>query len=204
MATGDRISNGRYEKENDRAFHAFGNNLVRWLIKAMYGFQFQDVMTGYRAFNQVFAKTLPILSDGFQIETELSIHAVDKKWRIKEVPIAYRDRPEGSESKLSTFSDGRKVLGCIAGLFKDYRPLALFVWIAVLLVILGLIAGIPVIVEFHQTGLVPRLPTAVLAVALVLGGLLSLVCGLILDTNVKNFRKLYELQVIEASGRYRR
>ena len=110
MTVGDRISNGAYGKENERPFHNFGNNLVRFLIKLIYGFEFHDVMTGYRAFNRVFAKTMPVLSPGFEIETELVIHAVDKRWRITEVPIDYRDRPEGSESKLSTFSDGFKVL----------------------------------------------------------------------------------------------
>ena len=110
MVVGDRLSNGAYKRENDRAFHGFGNNLVRWLIKIIYGFEFSDVMTGYRAFNSVFAKTMPVLSPSFEIETELSIHAVDKRWRIAEVPIDYRDRPEGSTSKLNTFSDGMRVL----------------------------------------------------------------------------------------------
>ncbi|MDY5371703.1 MAG: glycosyltransferase family 2 protein, partial [Eggerthellaceae bacterium] len=113
MTVGDRLSNGSYGEENDRAFHGFGNNLVRWLIKVIYGYNFYDVMTGYRAFNKIFVKTMPVMSPGFEIETELSIHAVDKRWRIEDVPIDYRDRPEGSESKLNTFSDGMKVLKCI-------------------------------------------------------------------------------------------
>jgi hypothetical protein len=116
---GDRLSNGTYGEENARAFHGFGNNLVRWLIKRLYGFEFNDVMTGYRAYNYVFAKSFPVLSPGFEIETELSIHAVDKRWRIAQVPIVYRDRPEGSVSKLNTFSDGAKVLGMIMSLAKD-------------------------------------------------------------------------------------
>ena len=198
MVVGDRLSNGSYGDENDRAFHGFGNNLVRWLIKRIYGFEFSDVMTGYRSFNRVFAKTMPVLSPGFEIETELSIHAVDKAWRIAEVPIDYRDRPEGSESKLSTFSDGYKVLKMIMSLFKDYKPMALFGWIALIFVVLGLVAGVPVVVDFARTGLVDRLPTAILAVALVGSGLLSLVCGLILDTVVKGNRQQYELAVIEA------
>ena len=202
MVVGDRLSNGTYGAENDRAFHGFGNNLVRWLIKRIYGFDFSDVMTGYRSFNRVFAKTMPVLSPGFEIETELSIHAVDKGWRIVEVPIDYRDRPEGSESKLSTFSDGMKVLRTIMSLFKDYRPMALFGWLTLILVVLGLAFGIPVVAEFAATGLVPRLPTALLAVALVLLGMLSLVCGLVLDTVVKGARKQYELHVIEVYERY--
>ena len=197
MCVGDRLSNGTYGEENDRAFHGFGNNLVRVLIKLIYGFKFSDVMTGYRSFNRVFAETMPVLSPGFEIETELSIHAVDKGWKIAEVPIDYRDRPEGSESKLSTFSDGFKVLKMIMSLFKDYRPMALFGWVSLIFVVLGLIVGIPVIVEFTQTGLVPRLPSTVLAVGLVFTGLLSLASGLILDTVVKGTRKEYELQVLE-------
>ena len=198
MVVGDRLSNGSYGDENDRAFHGFGNNLVRWLIKRIYGFEFSDVMTGYRSFNRVFAKTMPVLSPGFEIETELSIHAVDKAWRIAEVPIDYRDRPEGSESKLSTVSDGYKVLKMIMSLFKDYKPMALFGWLALIFVVLGLVAGVPVVVDFARTGLVDRLPTALLAVALVLMGMLSLVAGLILDTVVKGNRTQYELSVIRA------
>ena len=185
MVVGDRLSNGTYGEENDRAFHGFGNDLVRFLIKAIYGFEFSDVMTGYRAYNKVFAKTMPVLSPGFEIETELSIHAVDKRWRIAEVSIDYRDRPEGSESKLSTFSDGFKVLMMIMSLFKDYKPLALFSWVALLFVVLGLVAGVPVIAQFAATGLVPKLPTALLAVGLVFVGLLCFACGLILDTVVR-------------------
>ncbi len=197
MCVGDRLSNGTYGEENDRAFHGFGNNLVRRLIKIIYGFEFSDVMTGYRSFNNVFAATMPVLSPGFEIETELSIHAVDKGWRIAEVPIDYRDRPEGSESKLSTFSDGMKVLKTIMSLFKDYKPMALFGWVALICVVIGLIFGIPVIAEFAQTGLVPRMPTALLAVAFVFIGLLALVCGIILDTVVKGTRKQYELDVLK-------
>ena len=202
MTVGDRLSNGSYGEENDRAFHGLGNNLVRWLIKVIYGFEFHDVMTGYRAFNRVFAKTMPVISPAFEIETELSIHAVDKRWRVVEVPIDYRDRPEGSYSKLSTFGDGWKVLKCIGQLFKDYRPLALFGWLALILVIIGLIVGIPVIGEFNSTGQVPRLPSAIVAVAFVGAGMLSFSCGLILDTSVNNHRKDYEMSVIEAYRRY--
>lgn len=198
MVVGDRLSNGTYADENSRRFHGFGNDLVRVLIRWIYGFAFSDVMTGYRAFNRVFARTLPVLSHGFEIETELSIHAVDKGWRIMEVPIDYRDRPEGSVSKLSTFSDGAKVLKMIMSLFKDYKPMALFSWLALILVVVGLILGVPVVAEYAQTGLVPRLPTALLSVAFVLMGLMSLMSGLILDTVVNGARKQYELQVIEA------
>lgn len=198
MTVGDRLSNGSYGEENDRAFHGFGNDLVRWLIKTIYGYGFDDVMTGYRAFNRVFVKTMPVLSEGFQIETEISIHAVDKRWRIKDVPIDYRDRPEGSYSKLSTFGDGAKVLRAITSLFKDYKPFAFFGWITVLFLILGLIAGVPVIVEYFQTGLVPRIPSVILAVALVGCAALAFTAGAILDTVAKSNRKQWELDVYKA------
>lgn len=198
MTVGDRLSNGSYGEENDRAFHGFGNNLVRVLIKWIYGFEFSDVMTGYRAYNRVFAKTMPVTSPGFEIETELSIHAVDKRWRIVDVPIEYRDRPEGSESKLSTFKDGGKVLMAIASLFKDYRPMAFFGWLALIFLTLGLVAGVPVVVEFAHTGLVDKLPSALLAVALVLCGALSMTVGLVLDTVAKTHRKQWEIDVYRA------
>ena len=198
MTVGDRLSNGTYGEENDRAFHGFGNNLVRWLIKVIYGYAFDDVMTGYRAFNRIFVKTMPVLSEGFQIETELSIHAVDKRFRITDVPIDYRDRPEGSYYKLSTFGDGAKVLRAIASLFKDHKPMAFFGWLALILIVLGLIAGIPVIAEYFQTGLVPRFPTAILAIALVICGALSFTAGIILDTVAKTGRKQWELFTYQA------
>lgn len=198
MTVGDRLSNGTYGEENDRAFHGFGNNLVRWLIKVIYGYAFDDVMTGYRAFNRIFVKTMPVLSEGFQIETELSIHAVDKRFRITDVPIDYRDRPEGSYSKLSTFGDGAKVLRAIASLFRDHKPMAFFGWLALILIVLGLIAGIPVIAEYFQTGLVPRFPTAILAIALVICGALSFTAGIILDTVAKTGRKQWELFTYQA------
>lgn len=198
---GDRLSNGTYGEQNRRAFHGFGNDLVRWLIGALYGFHYSDVMTGYRAFNRVFAETLPILSSGFQIETELSIHAADKGWRIVQMPIEYRDRPEGSESKLRTVSDGLKVIGMIFSLFKDYKPLGLFSIMSALCIVVGLALGVPVIVEFAQTHLVERLPTAIVAVSLCGLGMLLLVCGLILDTVVKGHRRDWELRVL---GSYRK
>lgn len=195
MTVGDRLSNGSYGKENERAFHGFGNDLVRWLIRLIYGYSFDDVMTGYRAFSRAFVKTMPVMSSGFQIETEISIWAVDRRWRVIDVPINYRDRPEGSESKLSTFSDGMLVLAAIASLFRDCRPLAFFGWLAVILALLGLAAGLPVVAEFASTGLVPRLPSAVLGAALLLMAALSLAAGLILDTVAKSNRRTWELEV---------
>lgn len=195
MTVGDRLSNGTYAEQNKRAFHGFGNDLVRTMIRWIYGYSFDDVMTGYRAMSRPFVKTFPVLSEGFQIETELSIHAVDRRWRIADVPIDYRDRPEGSESKLDTVGDGVKVVCAIASLFKNYRPLKFFSLIALVLALVGLILGLPVIGEFFATGLVPRLPTAVLAVALMFLCGLSLATGLILDNVAKTERKEWELQV---------
>lgn len=202
MTIGDRLSNGTYGQENDRAFHNFGNDLVRTLIKWMYGYHFNDVMTGYRAYTTVFAKALPVLSPGFQIETELSIHAVDKSWRVVEVPIDYRDRPEGSESKLSTFGDGFKVLKLIMTLFKEYRPMTVFGILAAIFCLIGIILGIPLIVEFCKTGLVPRIPTAILSLGFVFIGLLNFVTGLILGSVVKSHRLQYELEVTRIYDTY--
>lgn len=200
MTVGDRLSNGSYGEENDRAFHGFGNDLVRWLIKKIYGYAFDDVMTGYRAFNKLFVKTMPVLSEGFQIETEISIHAVDKRWRIMDVPIDYRDRPEGSYSKLSTFGDGAKVLKAIAALFKDYRPLAFFGWLALLFVVLAIIAAVPVLTEYFQTGLVPRIPTMLASIALAGCAALSFATGLVLDTVANSNRRQWELEVYKAKS----
>ncbi len=195
MTVGDRLSNGSYGDENDRPFHGFGNNLVRRLIKVLYGFAFEDVMTGYRAFSRAFVKTMPVMSEGFQVETEISIWAVDRRWRVADVPIDYRDRPEGSESKLSTVGDGLLVLRAIASLFRDYRPMAFFGWLALALVALGLVAGVPVVGEYLDTGYVSKLPSAVLAIAFVLCGALSFTAGLILDTVAKSHRRQWELDV---------
>ena len=195
MTVGDRLSNGSYAKENKRAGHGFGNDLVRAAIRWIYGYGFDDVMTGYRAFSRPFVKTFPVLSRGFQIETELSIHAVDRGWRILDVPIEYRDRPEGSVSKLDTVGDGLRVVAMIGTLFKDYRPLKFFGIVAALLLLLGLALGLPVVAEFLATGLVPRLPTALLATALVFLSALALACGLVLDTVAKADRKRWELEV---------
>lgn len=194
MAVGDRLSNGTYAKENNRAFHGFGNNLVRAMIKWIYGYSFDDVMTGYRAMSKPFVKTFPVLSEGFQIETELSIHAVDHRWRIQDVPVEYRDRPAGSESKLNTVSDGIKVIAMIGTLFKDYRPLKFFSLIALVFAIIGLALGLPIVAEYFQTGLVPRFPTAMLAASFMFLCGLSLATGLILDSVAKVERKQWELQ----------
>lgn len=195
MVVGDRLSNGTYAQQNTRAFHGFGNDLVRAMIKWIYGYGFEDVMTGYRAMSRPFVKTIPVLSEGFQIETELSIHAVDRRWRIADVTVEYRDRPEGSVSKLNTVRDGLRVIAMIGTMFKDYRPLKFFSLVALLFCISGLCAGIPVVTEYFTTGLVPRFPTAILAAALMFMAALSLATGFILDAVAKVERKQWELRV---------
>jgi glycosyltransferase involved in cell wall biosynthesis len=197
MVIGDRLSNGTYRNENKRAFHNLGNVMVRQMINRLFKSKIYDIMTGYRAFSRDFVKSMPVLSPGFEIETEMTIHALDKRFLIEEIPIEYRDRPDGSVSKLNTFSDGIKVMKTIFMLFKDYKPLLFFnIW-ATVFFILGLIMGIPVIIEFFKTSYITKLPSAVLAVGLVMLSMISLICGLILDTLVEQNRRSYELFLYE-------
>ena len=193
MVIGDRLSNGTYAKENKRAFHNLGNNLVKGLIGLLFKNEIKDIMTGYRVFNRFFVKTMPVMSEGFQIETEMSIHALDKKFRLKEIPIEYRDRPAGSESKLNTFRDGYRVIKALIGLFKDYKPLLFFGTISIVSLILGLLAGVPVIVEFALTRFITKVPSAILAVGFIVVAVVSLACGLILDTISATDKRNYEL-----------
>jgi len=193
MVIGDRHSNGTYRQENKRPFHNFGNNLVRFLINRLFSNNLKDIMSGYRVFSREFVKSMPVLSNGFEIETEMTIHALDKKFLIKEIPIEYKDRPEGSYSKLNTFSDGTRVLKTILWLFKDYKPLTFFTIIFFIFFILSLMIGIPVVLEFIETGYITKLPSAVLAVGLMLISITSLFSGFILDTIVKQHRENYEL-----------
>ncbi len=195
IVIGDRLSNGTYIEENKRKFHNLGNNLVRNLINFLYKSDLKDIMTGYRAFDRLFVKSMPIMSPGFEIETEMTLHSLDKRFTIREIPIEYKDRPDGSESKLNTFSDGYKVLNKIFNLFKEYKPLLFFSFWSGVFLLLGLSAGIPVIVEFINTGYISKVPSAILAVGLVILSVLSLVCGLILDTVAANFNKQYELEL---------
>lgn len=195
MVIGDRLSNGTYFDENKRPFHDFGNNLVKNTITRLYKTKIRDVMTGYRGFNRIFVKSFPIMSSGFQIETELTIHALDKKFKLVELPIDYRDRPEGSESKLNTFSDGFKVIMMIVKMWKDYKPLMFFgIW-TFFFFVFGLFAGVPVIREYMLTHFITRVPSAILSIGLMILALLSLVTGLILDTVVTNAKKEYELNL---------
>ncbi len=203
MVNGDRLSS-TYFTENKRPFHNTGNRLVRGLINHLFHADVRDIMTGYRAFSRGFVKTFPVLSRGFEIETEMTIHAVDKNFLIREVPVDYRDRPEGSVSKLNTYSDGAKVLCTIFRLYKDYKPFAFFGVGALLFLILAAVLFLPVGIEFLRTGLVPRFPTLIVSVTLALCALLSFVAGVILDVVVKKHRQLFELMLtmFEKGGRH--
>ena len=192
MAIGDRLSS-TYFRENKRPFHNTGNKLVRTLINKIFKSEVKDIMTGCRAFNRKFVKSFPVLSNGFEIETEMSIHALDKRFLIAEIPIAYRDRPEGSESKLNTFQDGYRVLKTILKLYKDYKPLSFFGLIALLLFLLGSVMMIPVLSGYFKTGLVAKFPTLIVAIGLLTSSLVSLACGLMLDTVKKHSDQFYEL-----------
>ncbi|MEL4503952.1 glycosyltransferase family 2 protein [Luteococcus sp. H138] len=192
MVIGDRLST-TYADENKRPFHSLGNSMVRGLINRLFRANIRDIMTGYRAFNRSFVKGFPVLSRGFEIETEMSIHAVDKNYRVVEVPINYRDRPEGSDSKLNTYSDGLLVLRTIFRLFKDYRPLAFFGAIAALLGLAALTMFLPVFLEYLDTHTVPRFPTLIVSTAFAIGSALSWSVGVILDVEVKKHRQLYEV-----------
>ena len=196
MVIGDRLSS-TYFTENKRPFHNFGNKLVRGLINLLFKSNIRDIMTGYRAFSYEFVKTFPVLSKGFEIETEMTIHALDKNFLLKEIPVEYRDRPEGSVSKLNTYSDGFRVLKTIARLFKEYKPTVFFSFISLIFLIISLIFGIPVFVEFFDTGLVPRIPTLIFAGFMLIISILLFVCGLILEVVVKKHRQLFELILIK-------
>ncbi len=196
LVIGDRLSSTYFE-ENKRPFHNFGNEFVRRAINVLWHpkKQILDVMTGYRAFSPMFVKSFPILSKGFEIETEMTIHALDKNLLIESVPVQYRNRPLGSESKLNTCTDGIKVLFTIFNLYRDYQPLMFFRIVSMMLGVLSLFLFIPVFTEFLRTGLVPRFPTLIVSTVMMLAAFLSLVCGLILDTHAKNSRKNFEVQM---------
>ena len=201
MVVGDRLS-ATYFTENKRPFHNFGNRLVRWSINALFGSSIRDIMTGYRAFSYQFVKSFPVLSKGFEIETEMSIHAIDKNMRLETVVIQYRDRPEGSESKLNTYSDGFKVLRTIARLYRNYKPLAFFGLLALLLAVIGAILFIPVLLEYFRTGLVARFPTLIVSGFVAIAAILSLFSGLILQTMVHKNRQDFEMQLIRLRERF--
>ncbi len=201
MVTGDRLSSSYYT-ENKRPGHNLGNALVCWLVNFLWGIKVKDVMTGYRAFSRNFVKNCPVLSEGFEIETEITLHAFDKRLRVQEIPISYRDRPVGSVSKLRTLHDGWRVLEMIFNTFRFYRPFAFFGSIGVFLWILGMFFLIPVFRQYFQTGLVPRFPTLIFSTFLLLTGLISWAVALILDAMKKQSDREYELKLMADSEKY--
>lgn len=196
MVVGDRLSS-TYFQENKRPFHNFGNTIVKAAINFLFKTEIKDIMTGYRAFSFQFAKSFPILSKGFEIETEMSIHAVDKNMQVENVVIEYRDRPEGSESKLNTYSDGIKVLRTIMRLFRNYKPLAFFGVIAGVLALLSILFAAPVFITYLQTGMVPNFPTLIVCGFTMMAAISSLFAGLQLQNSVQKNKQDFEMRLLE-------
>lgn len=201
MVVGDRLSS-TYFTENKRPFHNFGNSLVRFSINRMFKTDIKDIMTGYRAFSYQFIKTFPVLSKGFEIETEMSIHAVDKNMFVKNHTITYRDRPEGSESKLNTYSDGLKVLRTIFRLYRDYKPFGFFFWLAAILTIIMLIFLIPVLGDYMETGLVARFPTLIVCGFTAIAAVLSVFAGLIMNSMAHESKMEFEFRLQQVKTEY--
>jgi len=195
MAIGDRLSEGRYKKENTRLFHNLGNNLVRFIINITFGSNLKDILTGLRVFNKKFVKNFPITSKGFEIETELTLHSLDKGYLIKEIPIDYKDRPEGSFSKLDTYKDGIRVIKTIIKVFKDYKPLLFFGIITGIFFIFGVFVGLPVIIEFYKTTYITKVPSAILATGFMIVSMLSAAIGIILDSILTYFKLDYQMKL---------
>ena len=192
MVIGDRLSSTYFE-ENKRPFHNLGNKVVRFLINKLFKSNVRDIMTGYRGFSKQFVKSFPVLSKGFEIETEMTIHSLDKNFLLEEIPVQYRDRPEGSVSKLNTFSDGFKVLHTIATLFKEYKPFIFFSTISISLCLLSLVFFIPVFIEYLNTGLVLRFPTLIVCGFIAIIALLMWTSGIILEVIAKKHKQNFEI-----------
>ena len=203
MVVGDRLS-ATYYTENKRPFHNMGNWLVKGLVNTIFKGSVSDIMTGYRAFSYQFVKSFPVLSKGFEIETEMTIHALDKNLSVQSVQVEYRDRPADSPSKLNTYSDGMKVLRTIVRLYKEYRPMSFFGLLAALMALVSVILFIPIFAEYLHTGLVPRFPTLIVCGVMGTMALLLWVCGLILDTVAKKHRQLFEINLNLLNGQCRR
>lgn len=201
MVVGDRLS-ATYFTENKRPFHNFGNKLVRHSINALFKSNIQDIMTGYRAFSYQFVKSFPVLSKGFEIETEMSIHAIEKNMLVESVIVTYRDRPEGSVSKLNTVSDGIKVLGTIGKLYKNNKPFGFFGIIALVLVVIAGLLFFPVLLEYLNTGLVRRFPTLIVSGFIAIGAIQSFFSGLILETLHEKDRHDFEMELLSIRDRY--
>lgn len=194
MVIGDRISS-TYDQENRRPFHSFGNRLVRWLVNRLFRSHLKDIMSGYRAFNHLFVKSLPVTSDAFEIETEMTIYALERKFSIAEIPITYKDRPKDSQSKLRTFSDGYKILKTIAIIFKNYKPFPFFLMFSFFSFVIGLSIGIGPIYEFINYRYVYKVPSAILAASLHVIALFSLFSGIILDTISSNHKEIHQMNL---------
>lgn len=202
MVVGDRLSS-TYFTENKRPFHNLGNSIVRSSINHLFKNDIKDVMTGYRAFSYNFVKTFPVLSQGFEIETEMTIHAVDKNMYVENIIIDYRDRPEGSESKLNTYSDGFKVLKTIARLYKNYKPRQFFTAVSAILILLAVIFFIPVLTTYIKTGLVPQIPTLIVCGFVALGAIQSYFSGLILSTIEQKNKQDFEYRLAKTEDKFR-
>jgi glycosyltransferase involved in cell wall biosynthesis len=199
MVVGDRHSNGRYAAENKRPFNNFGNKLVRWLVNKLFGSKLVDIMSGYRALNKQFVKNYPILVDGFEIETDMTLHALDKRFRIIEIPVGYKDRPEGSVSKLNVLRDGFRVIRTIFNILRHYRPLLFFGSAGTVFMALGLAAGIPVIEEWIQHQFIYRVPLAILATGLGIISIMLIAVGLILDLIAHQDKRNFERSLLKSS-----
>ncbi|RGY98414.1 glycosyltransferase family 2 protein [Clostridium sp. AM58-1XD] len=203
MVIGDRLSS-TYFVENKRPFHNMGNSMVRFCINHLFRSSISDIMTGYRAFSYQFVKSFPVLSKGFEIETEMSVHAVDKNMYIKSIVIEYRDRPAGSESKLNTISDGMRVLKTIFNLYRNYKPVRFFGMAALILFLLSACFFVPIFIEYIKTGLVPHFPTLIVCGFCVIAALLSLFSGLILQTLIQKNRQEFEFHLLEVNEDFKR
>ena len=203
MVVGDRLSS-TYFNENKRPFHNFGNSIVRKSINKLFKGNIKDIMTGYRAFSYSFVKTFPVLSKGFEIETEMSIHAIDKNMQIENVVVEYRDRPDGSESKLNTYSDGMKVLKTIMKLYRTYKPFCFFGYLALFIALIAVAFFIPVFIEYINTGLVRRFPTLIVCGFVVIAAIQSLFTGLMLQTMVQKNKQDFEIELIKANEEFKK
>lgn len=200
MVVGDRLSS-TYFTENKRPFHNSGNRLVRSMINRLFDSDVHDILSGYRAFSREFVKNYPVLSKGFEIETEMTIHALDRGYQVCQTPVNYRDRQEGSESKLNTFTDGFRVMRTLINLYKDYRPMRFFTGLSILSFVFSMALMIPVLIEYWHTRLVPRFPSLIVACTLLMLSILLILCGLILTTISRNHRQLLELIRLRTSKR---
>jgi glycosyltransferase involved in cell wall biosynthesis len=202
MTVGDRHKSGAYKRETLRSFHNFGNSFVRWLINLLFHSKLNDILSGYRVFNKRFVENFPVLSGGFELETEITLHSLDKRFKIIEIPIEYTERPEGSFSKINTLKDGVKIINTIFQIFRYYKPLIFFSLVSLSFLICGLLAGLSVIIEFINTRFITHVPLAILATGLIILSVLSITIGIILDTIVRIHRFEYELHLLQRNHKH--